>query len=65
MGTVNSDYANFFPIQRQTRLPGGYMGKILRVDMNTGKLTSLNLPEESLLRKYWGGQLLAEYATCS
>jgi len=61
MGTVNSDYANFFPIQRQTRLPGGYMGKILRVDMSTGKLTGLNLPEEPLLRKYWGGQLLAEY----
>ena len=61
METVNLDYANFFPIQRQTRLPGGYMGKILRVDMSTGKLTGLNLPEEPLLRKYWGGQLLAEY----
>ena len=37
------------------------MGKILRVDMTTGKLTDLNLPEEPLLRKYWGGQLFAEY----
>jgi aldehyde:ferredoxin oxidoreductase len=37
------------------------MGKILRVDMSTGNLTDLNLPEEPLLRKYWGGQLLAEY----
>ena len=37
------------------------MGKILRVDMTTGKLTDLNLPEEPMLRKYWGGQLFAEY----
>jgi aldehyde:ferredoxin oxidoreductase len=37
------------------------MGKILRVDMSTGNLTDLNLPEEPLLRKYWGGQLFAEY----
>jgi len=61
MAIVNSDYANFFPSVRQTRLPGGYMGKILRVDMTAGKLTALNLPEEPLLRKYWGGQLFAEY----
>lgn len=59
--TTNSDYANFFPAKRKTRLPGGYMGKILRVDMTAGKLTDLNLPEEPLLRKYWGGQLFAEY----
>src|ERR687898_523272 len=57
----NSEYANFFPAQRKTRLPGGYMGKILRADLSTGKFTSLNLPEEPLLRKYWGGQLMAEY----
>ncbi len=57
----NSDYADFFPAERKTRLPGGYMGKVLRVDLSTGKLTDLNTPEESLLRKYWGGQLLAEY----
>jgi len=37
------------------------MGKILRVDLGTGKLAGLNLPEETLLRKYWGGQLFAEY----
>ncbi len=61
MAIVNSDYTNFFPNQRKTRLPGGYMGKILRVDMTTGKLTDLNLPEEPQLRKYWGGQLFAEY----
>jgi aldehyde:ferredoxin oxidoreductase len=61
MANVNSDYANFFPSQRKTRLPGGYMGKILRVDMTSGKLTDLNLPEEPILRKYWGGQLFAEY----
>ena len=34
----SSEYANFFPTIRKTRLPGGYMGKILRVDMTTGKL---------------------------
>ena len=61
MANATSDYTNFFPAQRKTRLPGGYMGKILRVDMTTGKLTDLNLPEEPLLRKYWGGQLFAEY----
>ncbi|HLN85079.1 MAG TPA: aldehyde ferredoxin oxidoreductase N-terminal domain-containing protein, partial [Candidatus Limnocylindrales bacterium] len=58
---ANSDYANFFPIERKSRLPGGYMGKILRVDMTTGNFADLNLPEEPLLRKYWGGQLFAEY----
>ncbi len=58
---ANSEYTNFFPTQRKTRLPGGYMGKILRVDMTLRKCTEMNLPEEPLLRKYWGGQLLAEY----
>ena len=29
--------------------------------MSTGNLADLNLPEEPLLRKYWGGQLFAEY----
>ncbi|HEU5464321.1 MAG TPA: aldehyde ferredoxin oxidoreductase N-terminal domain-containing protein [Candidatus Binatia bacterium] len=61
MANPNSDYAHFFPEARKTRLPGGYMGKILRVDLTTGKLSNLNLPEEPLLRKYWGGQLIAEY----
>jgi aldehyde:ferredoxin oxidoreductase len=59
--TENSDYRNFFPAQRRTRLPGGYMGKILRVDLSAGELIDLHLPEESILRKYWGGQLFAEY----
>ena len=58
---MNSDYANFFPRARWTRLPGGYMGKILWVDLSAGNFTDLNLPEEPLLRKYWGGQLFAEY----
>jgi aldehyde:ferredoxin oxidoreductase len=61
MSTSNPDYANFFPAQRKSRLPGGYMGKILRVDLSLGTFTDLNLPEEPLLRKYWGGQLFAEY----
>ena len=62
MSISNTDYTNFFPDLREWRLPGGYMGKILRADMSTGDLTDLNLPEEPLLRKYWGGQLFAEYA---
>src|ERR687897_3953113 len=59
--TESSDYKNFFPAERMTRLPGGYMGRILRVDLSTGKLIDLHLPEEPTLRKYWGGQLFAEY----
>ena len=62
MSTMNADYTNFFPKVRKSRLPGGYMGKVLRVDMSSGKLSDLNLPEEPLLRKYWGGQLFAELA---
>src|SRR2546427_9492358 len=61
MANMNADYANFFPSQRRTRLPGGYMGKILRIDLSTGRFVDLNIPEEPLLRKYWGGQLFAEY----
>ena len=61
MANATSDYAKLFPTQRKTRLPGGYMGRVLRVDLSTGKLISLNLPEESFLRKFWGGQLFAEY----
>src|SRR5712692_4037938 len=59
--TTPTDYSNFFPARRQTKLPGGYMGKVLRVDLSAGKFTDLNLPEEPFLRKYWGGQLFAEY----
>src|SRR5919106_3178612 len=61
MAIPNADYTSFFPAQRKTRLPGGYMGKILRADLTTEKFTDLNAPEEPHLRKYWGGQLFAEY----
>jgi aldehyde:ferredoxin oxidoreductase len=37
------------------------MGKILRVDLTAGHCDDLNLPEEPLLRKLWGGQALANY----
>lgn len=50
-----------FPKVRTTRLPGGYMGKILRVDLTTGSMQDENLPEEPFLRKYPGGQALATY----
>src|SRR5678815_5674868 len=52
---------NVFPAQRTTPLPGGYMGKILRVDLTTGCLTDENLPEEPILKKFIGGQALALY----
>src|SRR5262245_28926722 len=49
------------PSQRTTPLPGGYMGKILRVDLTTGTLRDENLPEEFILKKFIGGQALASY----
>ena len=45
------DPVELFPRQRRTPLPGGYMGKILRVNLSTGRLTNENLPEEPVLRK--------------
>ena len=56
-----SESLELFPRQRKTILPGGYMGKILRVDLTTGSFKSETLPEEPLLRKLIGGQALATY----
>ena len=28
--------SDIFPAQRKTKMPGGYMGKVLRVDLTTG-----------------------------
>ncbi len=53
--------ADLLPRERTTPLPGGYMGKILRVNLSTGALTDENLPEEPVLRKLIGGQALASY----
>jgi aldehyde:ferredoxin oxidoreductase len=50
-----------FPHDRSTLLPGGYMGKILRVNLTAGELREEHLPEERLLRKLIGGQALANY----
>jgi len=61
MTTALTSYSDFFPAARRTRLPGGYMGRILRVDLSTGSLRDELLPEEPALRHLWGGQLLAEY----
>ena len=52
---------NLFPPQRTTPLPGGYMGRILRVNLTTGALKDENLPEEPILKKFIGGQALALY----
>ncbi len=53
--------SNLFPVSRKTTLPGGYMGKILRVDLTSGSLSDENLPETDLLQKLIGGQALASY----
>ena len=49
------------PAARTTPLPGGYMGKILRLDLTSGTLKDENLPEEPTLKKFIGGQALALY----
>src|SRR4030066_2504241 len=51
---------SLFPAKRPEPLPGGYMGKILRVNLTKGKITEENLPDERTLRKYPGGQALAQ-----
>ena len=56
---------NLFPPIRTTPLPGGYMGKILRVDLTRGSLKNENLPEEPILKKFIGGQALAVYILLS
>lgn len=48
-----------FPSTRRTSLPGGYMGRVLRVDLSSGSMRDENLPEEPVLRKLIGGQALA------
>ena len=50
-----------FPRERNTPLPGGYMGKILRVDLTRGSFAEEKLPEEPMLRKFIGGEGLAPY----
>ena len=52
---------SLFPTNRTTPLPGGYMGKILRVDLTTGSMRDEHLPEEPVLKKFIGGQALASY----
>jgi len=49
-----------FPKKRMTPLPGGYMGKILRVNLTTGTISAENLPEEPVLRKWIGGKGLGQ-----
>jgi len=56
-----SENSELFPRQRRTVLPGGYMGKILRVNLTTGSMTDENLPEEPVLKRLIGGQALALY----
>jgi len=51
---------SLFPTQRKTPLPGGYVGKILRVDLSQEKVVDEYLPEEAILRKWLGGQGLGQ-----
>jgi aldehyde:ferredoxin oxidoreductase len=55
------DGNNLFPIQRKTPVPGGYMGKVLRVDLSSSSMKDENLPEDLVLKKLIGGQALASY----
>src|SRR4029434_6695696 len=50
--------SDIFPVRRETKHPGAYMGKLLRVNLTTGSLKDEILPEEPLLRKLIGGQAL-------
>jgi aldehyde:ferredoxin oxidoreductase len=59
MNSSSSD--GIFPQARKTGLPGGYMGKVLRVDLGSGSIKEENLPEERELKKFPGGQALASY----
>lgn len=52
---------DLFPRFRKTPLPGGYMGKLLRVDLTSGSVCEENLPEEEVLKQLIGGQALASY----
>ena len=39
----------------------GYMGRFLRVDLTRGAVTTENLPDETILRRYLGGEALAAW----
>ena len=52
---------DLFPEVRHSPVPGGYMGKVLQVDLSSGTCRDLNLPEAPTLRRLWGGQALATY----
>src|ERR1051325_1072859 len=51
----------FQPRSQERRLPGGYMGKLLRVDLSSGRISEEDLPDDATLRKLWGGQALGSY----
>ena len=36
-------------------IKGGYRGKLIRVDLSKGSISTEKLPDESILRKYVGG----------
>jgi aldehyde:ferredoxin oxidoreductase len=46
--------------QKETPMPYGYHGKILHVDLSTGKM-EVETPPESFYRKYMGGSAMALY----
>jgi aldehyde:ferredoxin oxidoreductase len=55
--SVGNPTGSLFPPVR--RLPGGYMGRVLRVNLSSETFEAVPLPEEAVLRRLWGGQALA------
>jgi len=60
-GKAMPEFSGLFPSWRKTPVPGGYVGKILRVDLTSGSIRDENLREEPVLQRLVGGQALASY----
>ncbi|HLY67020.1 MAG TPA: hypothetical protein VKU60_15910 [Chloroflexota bacterium] len=43
------------PQAQPSSLPGGYMGRLPRVDLSTGRIGTQELPDEAILRQLVGG----------
>ncbi|MFC1868850.1 aldehyde ferredoxin oxidoreductase family protein [Thermodesulfobacteriota bacterium] len=52
---------SFSQANSKNRLPGGYMGKMLRVDLSRNEINESELPSENILRQYLGGQGLGQW----
>lgn len=61
MATFRAPGPRAFLPQRSSPLPGGYMGRLLRVDLTSGATAVDDLPEEPVLRRLIGGEGLGAY----